>query len=141
MNCSPGRAAVGAHYVDLSSHLKRHPFQGEQFRYAKKFEEKSRVALINTGAAPGLTIFAREACRRRPSMKSKAVHISGCMKAAERRSYLPAGPPEVSFDEAVSHHANLSKWKVSSWATLLGIGEAFDCDPIGNARAVLAAPR
>src|SRR2546425_1375380 len=44
-----------AHYVDLSSHLTRHPFKAEQFRYVKKFEEKNRVALINTGAAPGLT--------------------------------------------------------------------------------------
>src|SRR5256885_11300864 len=44
-----------AHYVDLSSHLKRHPVKSEQFRYAKKFGEKNRVALINTGAAPGLT--------------------------------------------------------------------------------------
>ena len=44
-----------SHYLDLSSHLTRNPFQPEQFRYAKKFEAKHRVALINTGAAPGLT--------------------------------------------------------------------------------------
>src|ERR1700686_3250018 len=44
-----------AHYVDLSSHLTRNPFKAEQFRYTKKFEEKNRAALINTGAAPGLT--------------------------------------------------------------------------------------
>src|SRR3977135_54888 len=44
-----------AHYVDLSSHLTRHPFRAEQFRYAKKFQEKKRAALINAGAAPGLT--------------------------------------------------------------------------------------
>src|ERR1700740_2904728 len=44
-----------AHYVDLSSHLTRNPFKAEQFRYQKKFEEKHRAALINTGAAPGLT--------------------------------------------------------------------------------------
>src|ERR1700751_955820 len=29
--------------------------KAEQFRYAKKFEEKNRAALINAGAAPGLT--------------------------------------------------------------------------------------
>src|SRR5271170_7705036 len=44
-----------AHYVDLSSHLTRNPFQAEQFRYAKRFEDKNRTALINAGAAPGLT--------------------------------------------------------------------------------------
>ena len=44
-----------AHYLDLSSHLTRNPFKPEQFRYTKKFEAKHRTALINTGAAPGLT--------------------------------------------------------------------------------------
>src|SRR5215468_9937811 len=44
-----------AHYLDLSSHLTRNPFKAEQFRYVKKFEEKNRAAVINAGAAPGLT--------------------------------------------------------------------------------------
>src|ERR1700726_743673 len=44
-----------AHYLDLSSHLTRNPFKSEQFAFAKRFEAKNRVALINTGAAPGLT--------------------------------------------------------------------------------------
>src|SRR5713101_7453606 len=44
-----------AHYLDLSSHLTRHPFKAEQFRYAKKFEKKNRAALINAGVATGLT--------------------------------------------------------------------------------------
>src|SRR6202451_3194251 len=44
-----------AHYLDLSSHLSRNPFKSEQFAYAKRFEAKKRTALINTGAAPGLT--------------------------------------------------------------------------------------
>ena len=43
-----------AHYLDLSSHLTRQPFHAEQFRYAKKFEQKNRAAVINAGAAPGL---------------------------------------------------------------------------------------
>src|SRR3984893_17986069 len=44
-----------AHYLDLSSHLTRNPFKAEQFTFAKRFREKNRAALINTGAAPGLT--------------------------------------------------------------------------------------
>src|ERR1700753_777855 len=44
-----------AHYVHLSSHLTRNPFKAEQFSFAKRFEDKRRTALINTGAAPGLT--------------------------------------------------------------------------------------
>src|SRR3984957_6291058 len=44
-----------AHYDDLSSHLTRNPFKAEQFSFSRRFEEKRRTALINTGAAPGLT--------------------------------------------------------------------------------------
>src|ERR1700732_1476864 len=43
------------HYLDLSSHLTRNPFKAEQFAYSKRFEEKNRTAMINAGAAPGLT--------------------------------------------------------------------------------------
>src|ERR1700692_2693339 len=43
------------HYLDLSSHLTRNPFKAEQFAFAKRFGEKNRTALINAGAAPGLT--------------------------------------------------------------------------------------
>src|SRR5450755_2084825 len=41
-----------AHYLDLSSHLTKNPFKAEQFAFAKRFAEKNRLALINTGAAP-----------------------------------------------------------------------------------------
>src|ERR1700733_87404 len=44
-----------AHYVDLSSHLTRTSFKAEQLAFAKPFEDKRRTALINTGAALGLT--------------------------------------------------------------------------------------
>jgi len=44
-----------AHYLDLSSHLTRNPFQANSFRYAKRFEEKNRSAVIDAGGAPGLT--------------------------------------------------------------------------------------
>src|SRR3974377_1453473 len=46
---------VRARYLDLSSHLTRHPFKAEQYRYTKRFEAKHRAALINTGAPPALT--------------------------------------------------------------------------------------
>src|SRR5215472_16317601 len=44
-----------AHYIDLNSHLNRHPFRPEQFRYNKKFAAKNRAALVCAGVAPGLT--------------------------------------------------------------------------------------
>src|ERR1700737_925895 len=43
------------HYLDLSSHLTRNPFKAEQMAFSKRFEAKNRLALINTGAPPGLT--------------------------------------------------------------------------------------
>ena len=90
-----------AHYVDLSSHLKRHPFKAEQFRYAKKFEEKSRVALINTGAAPGLTnLLVKRAADLLD--EAEAVHIR-LHESSESDDPISQWSPEVSFDEAVSH--------------------------------------
>ena len=63
-----------AHYVDLSSHLARHPFKAEQFRYAKRFEKKHRAALINAGAAPGLTnLLVKRAAEQLDEVHS--VHI------------------------------------------------------------------
>ena len=50
-----------AHYVDLSSHLTRNPFKSEQFAYAKRFEEKNRVALDQYGCRAGIDEFAGEA--------------------------------------------------------------------------------
>src|ERR1700686_2790713 len=44
-----------AHYLDLASHLTRNPFKAEELAYDKRFAEKRRVAVINAGAAPGLT--------------------------------------------------------------------------------------
>src|SRR6202790_5097053 len=44
-----------AHYIDLSAPLTRNPFKSEQFAFAKRFEAKNRIALLNTGAAPGMT--------------------------------------------------------------------------------------
>src|SRR5271156_2502929 len=44
-----------AHYLDLNSRLTRNPFKAEQLRYHKRFIAKNRIAMINAGAAPGLT--------------------------------------------------------------------------------------
>jgi len=59
------RAALrlGAHYLDLAAHLGRNPFKPEQFRYARRFEKKRRVAVCTAGVAPGLTnlLVARSA--------------------------------------------------------------------------------
>src|SRR5574341_1537995 len=64
VNCAPAvfneivlRAALRlrAHYLDTAAHLTRHPFRIEQLRYAKRFEQKRRTAVVVAGVAPGLT--------------------------------------------------------------------------------------
>src|SRR2546427_1102324 len=124
-------------YVDLSSHLKRHPFKSEQFRYAKKFEEKNRVALINTGAAPGLTnLLVKRAADLLDEVE--AVHIR-LYESSESDDPISQWSPEVSFDEAVSHPQIYRNGKFQLGRRFSEIEKFRFADPIGNARVVLAA--
>jgi saccharopine dehydrogenase (NAD+, L-lysine forming) len=126
-----------AHYVDLSSHLTRHPFKAEQFGYAKKFEEKNRVALINTGAAPGLTnLLAKRAAELLDEVE--AVHIR-LYESSESDDPISQWSPEVSFDEAVSHPRIYRNGKFQLGKRFSEIEKFRFADPIGYARVVLAA--
>src|SRR6202008_2641539 len=88
-------------YLDLSSHLTRNPFKAEQFRYARKFEAKHRVALINTGAAPGLTnLLVKRAADLLDEVESVQIRL---YESSESDDPISQWSPEVSFDEAVSH--------------------------------------
>jgi len=116
-----------AHYVDLSSHLTRHPFRAEQFRYTKKFEEKNRVALINAGVAPGLTnLLVKRAAELLEEVET--VHIR-LYESSESDDPISQWSPEVSFDEAVSHPQIYRNGKFQ-------LGKRFS---VGTARVVLAA--
>ena len=126
-----------AHYVDLSSHLTRHPFRAEQFRYAKKFEEKNRTALINTGAAPGLTnLLVKRAADLLDDVE--AVHIR-LYESTESDDPISQWSPEVSFDEAVSHPQIYRSGKFQLGKRFSEIEKFRFADPIGSARVVLAA--
>jgi hypothetical protein len=126
-----------AHYVDLSSHLKRHPFKAEQFRYAKKFEEKNRVAMINTGAAPGLTnLLVKRAADLLDEVA--AVHIR-LYESSESDDPISQWSPEVSFDEAVSHPQIYRNGKFQLGKRFSELEKFRFADPIGTARVVLAA--
>jgi saccharopine dehydrogenase (NAD+, L-lysine forming) len=126
-----------AHYVDLSSHLTRNPFKAEQFRYVKKFEEKNRVALINTGAAPGLTnLLVKRAAESLDEVE--AVHIR-LYESSESEDPISQWSPEVSFDEAVSHPRVYRNGKFQLGKRFSEIEKFRFADPIGNARVVLAA--
>ncbi len=126
-----------AHYADLSSHLTRHPFRAEQFRYVKKFEGKNRVALINTGAAPGLTnLLVKRAADALDEVQ--AVHIR-LYESSESDDPISQWSPEVSFDEAVSHPRIYRHGKFQLGKRFSEIEKFRFADPIGNARVVLAA--
>src|SRR5208337_1473776 len=65
-----------AHYLDLSSHLTRNPFRSEQLRYEVRFIDKNRAALINTGAAPGLTnLLVKRAADRLDEVHSVRIYL------------------------------------------------------------------
>jgi len=126
-----------AHYLDLSSHLTRNPFKAEQFRYVKRFEEKNRAAVINAGAAPGLTnLLARRAADLLDAVE--AVHIR-LYESSESDDPISQWSPEVSFDEAVSHPRIYRNGKFQLGKRFSEVEDFRFADPIGTAKVVLAA--
>jgi saccharopine dehydrogenase (NAD+, L-lysine-forming) len=126
-----------AHYMDLSSHLTKNPFKPEQERYKKKFEEKHRAALINTGAAPGLTnLLVKRAAEMLDEVQSVHIRI---YESSESDDPISQWSPEVSFDEAISH-PRIYRDKKYQLAKRFSELEKFRFpDPIGTANVVLAA--
>jgi hypothetical protein len=126
-----------AHYVDLSSHLTRNPFKAEQFSYAKRFEEKNRTALINAGAAPGLTnLLVKRAAEMLDEVHS--VHIR-LYESTESDDPISQWSPEVSFDEAISSPRVYRDGQFSMEKRFAELEKFRFPDPIGNANVVLAA--
>ncbi len=126
-----------AHYVDLSSHLTRNPFKAEQFSYTKRFEEKNRTALINAGAAPGLTnLLVKRAAEMLDEVHS--VHIR-LYESTESDDPISQWSPEVSFDEAISSPRVYRDGKFHMEKRFAELEKFRFPDPIGNANVVLAA--
>ena len=126
-----------AHYLDLSSHLTRNPFKAEQFRFTKRFQGKNRAALINTGAAPGLTnLLAKRAAEALDEVL--AVHIR-LYESSESDDPISHWSPEVSFDEAVSHPRIYRDAKFQLGKRFSEVEKFRFPDPIGVVRVVLAA--
>ena len=126
-----------AHYLDLSSHLTRNPFKSEQIRYQKKFEEKRRVALINTGAAPGLTnLLVKRAAELLDEVH--CVHIR-LYESSESDDPISQWSPEVSFDEAISNPRVYRDRKYKMLKRFSELEKFRFPDPIGPANVVLAA--
>jgi saccharopine dehydrogenase-like NADP-dependent oxidoreductase len=125
------------HYLDLSSHLTRNPFRAEQFRYAERFEEKNRVALINTGAAPGLTnLLVKRAADLLDEVESVQIRL---YESSESEDPISQWSPVVSFDEAISHPRIYRGGKFQLGKRFSELEKFRFVDPIGTARMVLAA--
>jgi len=126
-----------AHYVDLSSHLTRNPFKAEQFSFAKRFEEKRRTALINTGAAPGLTnLLVARAAEMLDQVESVQIRLYESSESDDPISQLS---PEVTFDEAISSPRVYRNGKFKMEKRFAELEKFRFPDPIGAANVVLAA--
>jgi hypothetical protein len=126
-----------AHYMDLSSHLTRHPFKAEQFALAKRFEEKNRTAVINAGAAPGLTnLLVKRAAESMDEVDSVRTRL---YESTESRDPVSQWSPEVSFDEAISSPRVYRNGKFRMEKRFAELEKFQFSPPIGSAAVVLAA--
>jgi hypothetical protein len=126
-----------AHYLDLSSHLTRNPFQAEQFKYAKKFADKNRAAVINAGAAPGLTnLLIKRAAELCDQVVSAQIRL---YESSESDDPISQWSPVVSFDEAVSNPRIYRGGKFKLAKRFSEIEKFRFVEPVGMARVVLAA--
>jgi saccharopine dehydrogenase (NAD+, L-lysine forming) len=89
-----------AHYLDLNSHLNRNPFKPEQFGFQKRFAAKNRVALICTGAAPGLTnLLAKRGAELLDTVESMQIRL---FESTESKDPISTWSADVAYDEAIS---------------------------------------
>jgi saccharopine dehydrogenase (NAD+, L-lysine-forming) len=126
-----------AHYMDMASHLTRNPFKAEQLRYARRFEAKHRVAMINAGVAPGLmNLLARRSADMLDSVESVRIRLYESTQSDDPVSQWSAAS---SFDEAVSRPRVLRDGKFRL-AKRFSEPERFRFpQPVGLASVVLAA--
>jgi hypothetical protein len=88
------------HYLDLDSHLSRNPFKAEQFRFEDEFVRRGRLALINAGAAAGLTNLLVAACADTLDEVNR-VRIR-LFEDTECDTPISTWSAEVAHDEAIS---------------------------------------
>lgn len=133
------RAALrlNVHYLDMASHLARTPFKPEQFRFHEAFVRQRRLALINAGAAPGLSNLLAAACAARlDSVDTVRIRLF-----EDLDSDLPVSTwsADVAYDEAVSRPRVYRDGRFHM-ARHFGEPEVFAFPaPIGRVPVVLAA--
>jgi saccharopine dehydrogenase (NAD+, L-lysine-forming) len=125
------------HYLDLSSHLTQNPFKAEQLAFAKRFEEKNRLALINTGAAPGLTnLLVKRAAEMLDAVETVQIRL---YESSESDDPISQWSPEGTFDEAISNPRVYRAGKFHMAKRFAELEKFRFPDPVGNANVVLAA--
>jgi hypothetical protein len=126
-----------AHYLDTASHQTDAPFQAEQLRFSKQFLAKRRTAVINAGAAPGLTNL----------LVARSADLLDGIEAVHIRLYESTGSDEPvsqwssagAFDEAVSRPRVYRNGRFR-FGKRFGEREVFRFPPpIGPVGVVLAA--
>src|SRR6266852_4002867 len=126
-----------AHYLGLSSHLTRNPVKAEQLAYSKRFQEKNRTAIINTGAAPGLTnVLVKRAAEMLHEVESVEIRL---YESTESEDPISQWSPEVTFDEAISRPRVYRGRKFRMGKRFAELEKFRFPDPIGTANVVLAA--
>ncbi|MFQ5663840.1 MAG: saccharopine dehydrogenase NADP-binding domain-containing protein [Terriglobia bacterium] len=126
-----------AHYLDMASHLSRHPFKAEQLRFDEKFRGKRRAALITVGVAPGLTNLivkrSAELCERLQQVQIRLY------ESTQSEDPVSTWSAETAFDEAVSRPRVYRAGRFR-FAPRFGEPEWFRFPaPMGRTRVVLAA--
>ncbi len=128
---------LGVNYLDMASHLEHDPFKAEQLRFQDQFERLGKLALINAGAAPGLTnVLVALAANLLDEVTQVRVRL---FEDTESREPVSTWSADVAFDEAVSK-PRVYRHGRFHLARRFGEAEWFRFPrPIGETRVVLVA--
>ncbi|MEW6544616.1 MAG: saccharopine dehydrogenase NADP-binding domain-containing protein [Nitrospirota bacterium] len=126
-----------AHYLDTASHLVRNPFKAEQLGFDARFRAKRRLAVIDAGAAPGLTNLL-VACSADQLDSVEAVHVR-LYESTRSENPVSQWSPDVAFAEATSRPPVYRQGRFR-FGQRFGERELFRFPPpIGSVGVVLAA--
>jgi len=128
---------LGVGYLDMASHLDPDPFKAEQLRFDGRFKRRGKLALINAGAAPGLTnVLVALAADGLDEVSQVRIRLFEETDTSEPISTWSA---EVAFDEATSKPRVYRNGRFRL-ARRFGEAEWFRFPPpIGDVRVVLLA--
>lgn len=125
------------HYMDMAAHLNQNPFKAEQLSYHEDFARQRKVALIDAGAAPGLTNLLVARCADKLDLL-KQVRIR-LFENTDSSTPISTWSAEVAHDEAISKPRVYCGGQFR-FGRRFGAAESFQFPPpIGRVRVVLAA--